>query len=78
MNVLFDKRWKHISINKIKFWRKLAISSKKNLTLNLYIKKYLKDERKSGQKESFQCIYTPVILIDSVYRKDKNYSHQLF
>ena len=29
-------------------------------------------------KESFQCFYIRVILIDSVYRKDKNYYLQVF
>ena len=29
-------------------------------------------------KESFQCFYIPVILIDSVNRKDGNYSPKVF
>ena len=29
-------------------------------------------------KESFQCFYIRVILIDSVYRKDKNYYPNVF
>ena len=36
-------------------------------------KKYLKDETQFNRKESFQCFYMPVILFDSVYRKDWNY-----
>ena len=39
----------------------------------VYNKKYIKAENKINTKESFQCIYIPVILIDSVYRKDENY-----
>ena len=29
-------------------------------------------------KESFQCFYMPVILLDSVYRKDGNYYPKVF
>ena len=40
----------------------------------IYSKKYLKAERnKINTKGSFQCLYAPKILIDSVYRKDENY-----
>ena len=50
-------------------------ASKRNLTVNLYIiKKYLKINIKEGS----QWIYALVILIDSVYRKDKNCSPQVF
>ena len=42
--------------------------------MNLYIiKKYLKDEKRFNTKESFQCFYIYVILLDSVYRKNGNY-----
>ena len=44
----------------------------------MYNKKYLKAERKFNTKESFQCFYMLVILIDSVYRKDENYYPQVF
>ena len=66
----------------MRFGKKLAISSKKNLIVNLYsIIKYLKVEKKINTKESLQCFYNintytcniPVILIDSVFRKDVNY-----
>ena len=29
--------------------------------------------KKINTKGSFQCLYAPVILIDSAYRKDENY-----
>ena len=43
-------------------------------------KKYLKakiksDKGKINTKECSQCIYIPVILIDSVYRKDKRWKN---
>ena len=38
----------------------------------IYSKKYLKAEKKNV-KGGFHCLYAPVILIDSIYRKDKNY-----
>ena len=49
----------------------------------IYNKKYLKAKTKSynkkiNSKEYSQCIYTPVILIDSVHIKDKNYYPQVF
>ena len=62
----------------MKFEKTLAILSKENLIANLYAtKKYLK-AKKINTNEGFQCFYTQVILIDSVYRKDKNYSLQVF
>ena len=39
----------------------------------IYNKKYLKAERRFNTKESFQGFYIPVILFDSVYRKDENF-----
>ena len=36
-------------------------------------KNFLKLKKKINTKEGFKCIYIPVILIDSVYRKEKNY-----
>ena len=39
----------------------------------VYNKKYIKRENKMNTKESLQCFYIPVMLIDSVYRKDENY-----
>ena len=62
---------------------KISNSTKNELLANLYIKKYLKTEiksyeRKINTKEGYQCICISVILIDSVYRKDKNFFAQLF
>ena len=76
----------------MKFGEKLKIVSKKNLIVNQYtIKKYLKAKIKSkGRKthakfqdnriprEVFQFICLSVILIDSVFRTDKNYYPQVF
>ena len=70
--------WKKVSnINKIEFDNK-----------PVYTEKYLKTKIKSYNqhnfhnneipKEGFQCICLSVILIDSVYRKDKNYYPQVF
>ena len=39
----------------------------------IYNKKYLKAEKKLNTTESFQCFYIPIILIDSVSRKDEIY-----
>ena len=36
------------------------------------MKKKKKKKKKIKTKEGFQCISVPVILIDSVYRKNKN------
>ena len=59
----------------MKFGEELAISSKKNLVVELvHNKTYLK----INTKEDSQCICTSVILIDSVYRKDKNCYPQVF
>ena len=44
----------------------------------IYNKKYLKAERRFNTKESFQSFYIPVILFDSVYRKDGNYYPKVF
>ena len=35
-------------------------------------------QKKINMKEGFQCVCLPVILINSVYRKDKNYYSQVF
>ena len=68
----------NLLINMMKFEKTLAITSRENLIVNLYTtKKYLK-AKKINTNEGFQCFYTQVILIDSVYRKDKNYSPQVF
>ena len=44
----------------------------------VYNKKYIKRENKMNTKESLQCFYIPVMLIDSVYRKDENYYPKVF
>ena len=44
----------------------------------MYNKKYLKAEKRLNAKENFQCFYIPVILFDSVYRKDGNYYPKMF
>ena len=44
----------------------------------IYNKKYLKAEKRFNKKESFQCFYIPVILFDSVNRKDGNYYPKVF
>ena len=42
------------------------------------MKKKAEKKKKLNTKESFQCFYIPVILIDSVHRKDENYYPQVF
>ena len=55
-------------------WEKLSnIIIKKINSELIYNKKYLKAEKRFNTKESFQCFYIPVILFDSVYRKDRKY-----
>ena len=56
----------------MEFGKQLAIPSKKNLIVKLYIVKNTWKWKKHQPKEGVHCIYTSVILIDSVYRKDKN------
>ena len=76
----------------MKFGKKSATLSEKNLTVNLYtMNKYVKIKIKcyNGKintnfhnneipKEGFQRTYLSLILINSVYRKDKNYYPQVF
>ena len=63
----------------MKIWEKVSniIKNKFNSEL-IYHKKYLKAEKKFDTKESFQCLYIPVILIDLFYRKDENYYLKVF
>ena len=70
MYVFYDKKITKILITIWKFVKRLAIKWKKKL------KK--KKKKKLNTKESFQCFYIPVILIDSVHRKDENYYPQVF
>ena len=55
---------KKILINILKFGKNSEL---------IYNKKYLKAEKKLNTTESFQCFYIPIILIDSVSRKDEIY-----
>ena len=71
MYVFFDKRRK-------KNCNKLAMLSKKNLMVNLYIIKISNSWKKINTKEGFQYVCVPVILIDLVYRKNKNFCSQVF
>ena len=60
-------------------WEKVSNIIKKEFDSNfVYNKKYLKAEKKIYTKENFQCFYKPVVLIDSVYRKDENYYPKVF
>ena len=76
----------------MKFGKESATLPKKNLTATLYtIKKYIKTKIKSYKekintnfhnneisKEGSEFICESVILLDSVYKKDKNYYPQVF
>ena len=44
----------------------------------IYSKKDLKAGKKLNPEGGFQCLYALIILIDSIYRKDKNYYHKVF
>ena len=44
----------------------------------MYNKKYLKDEKRFNTKENLQYFFTPVVLFDLAYRKDRNYYPKLF
>ena len=41
--------------------------------MNLYIKKILKAKKDFYTTGGFQCLYAPIILIYSIYRKDEKY-----
>ena len=57
----------------MKIWETVSTIIKKISSELIYNKKYLKAEKRFNTKESFQYFYIPVILFDSVYRKDGNY-----
>ena len=58
---------------------KVSNTNKKEFSSELvYNKKYLKVGQKINTKEGFQCICAQVILVDSVYRKSKNYYPEVF
>ena len=44
----------------------------------IYNIKHIKAEKRFNTKESFRSFYKPVILFDSVYRKDGNYYPKVF
>ena len=73
MYLLFNKRRKSF----YQIHENLRISQdyheKKKLLLNLYIVKNISKLQKINTKGDFQCLYVPVILTDSVYRRDENY-----
>ena len=60
-------------IDRYIIWEKVSNIIKKINSELIYNKKYLKAEKRFNTRESFQCFYIPVILLDSVYRKDRNY-----
>ena len=76
----------------MKFGKKLKIVWKENLIVKQYTtKKYLKGKRKSNNgkintnfhnnkipKEDSQYIFLSIILLDSVFRRGKNYYPQVF
>ena len=63
----------------MEIWEKVSniIKNKFNSELT-YNKKYQKSKIKFNTKENFQCFYIPVMLIDSVYRKDENHCPNMF
>ena len=44
----------------------------------IYHKFCLKAKKRFNTKKSFLCLYAPVILIDSIYRKNGNYYPKVF
>ena len=60
-------------------WEKVSniINKKVNSEL-IYNKNYLEAGKRFNTKETFQYFYIPVILFDSVYRKDGNYYSKAF
>ena len=54
-------------------WKNFSYIIKKNNSELICHKKYLKAEKRFNTKDSIQCFYVPVILFDSVYRKNGNY-----
>ena len=91
MYVFFEKRWKLLKkCNEI--WKGVSNITKKEFDSNpVYNKKYIKTKIKSYKgkintnfhnneisKEGSEFICESVILLDSVYKKDKNYYPQVF
>ena len=46
--------------------------------MNFYIVKVSKSWKRINAKGGFHCLYAPVILIDSIYRKDENLCPKVF
>ena len=46
--------------------------------MNLYIVKISKSWKRINTQGGFHCLYAPVILIDSIYRKDENLYPKVF
>ena len=71
-----------LSLNICKFQKKLGISWKTNLIVNLNVVKNIwklkKINKQINTKGGSQCLYAPVILIDSIYGKDENYYPKVF
>ena len=60
-------------------WEKVSNIIKTNFNSELiYNKKYIKAEERFNTKKSFHCFYIPLILFDSVYRKDENCYPKVF
>ena len=59
-------------------WEKVSNIIKNINSELIYNKKYLKAEKRFNTKESFQWFYIPVILFNSVYRKDGNHYPKVF
>ena len=57
----------------MKFGKKLAISLKKNLIVNLYTKDL--KAKTINTKDAFQCFQAPVMWIGSEDKKDKTIFH---
>ena len=64
--------------NYMKICENVSNIIKKKLIVNLHIIKIFKSWKKFNTKESFQWFYIPVILFDSVYRKDENCYPKVF
>ena len=62
----------------MKIWEKVGNITKHKFNSELICNQKYLMVKKMNTKESFQCFYIRVILIDSVYRKDKNYYPKVF
>ena len=59
-------------------WEKVSNIIKKEFNSELVYKENIKKLKKIKTKERFHCACAQVILIDSVYIKDKNYYPKVF